>query len=176
MKKYINGEYIELTEKEASLLEHERKTLEAQEKHRPFTLEEVNTMMLKKQINTIDIDEKTSVRMLDYYPTFAEVIGQTVAHGFKFTYKGKLFKVIQASLAISDVYPPETGTESLYARIDEVHDGDIYDPIPYEGNMALENGKYYTQDGVTYLCNRDTGNPVYNALPELVGLYVKIVE
>lgn len=37
---------------------------------------------------------------------------------------------------------------------------------------ALEAGKYYSQSGKTYLCNRDTGNPVYNALAELVGLYV----
>lgn len=44
--------------------------------------------------------------------------------------------------------------------------------IPYSGNMALENGKYYSQSGKTYLCNRDTGNPVYNALAELVGIYV----
>jgi hypothetical protein len=41
--------------------------------------------------------------------------------------------------------------------------------------MALEHGKYYTQDGVTYLCIRDTGNPVYNHLSDLVGLYVEIV-
>jgi hypothetical protein len=41
--------------------------------------------------------------------------------------------------------------------------------------MALKNGKYYIQDGVIYLCNRDTGNPVYNALAELVGLYVEAV-
>ena len=41
--------------------------------------------------------------------------------------------------------------------------------------MALENGKYYSQDGVTYLCNRDTVNPVYNPLRELVGLYVGVI-
>ncbi len=64
------------------------------------------------------------------------------------------------------------GTDSLYARIDEQHDGTKYDPIPYSGNMALEAGKYYSQSGKTYLCNRDTGNPVYNALADLVGLYV----
>lgn len=29
--------------------------------------------------------------------------------------------------------------------------------------------------GVTYLCNRDTGIAVYNALSELVGLYVEEV-
>lgn len=44
--------------------------------------------------------------------------------------------------------------------------------IPYSGNMTLEAGKYYSQSGKTYLCNRDTGNPVYNALADLVGIYV----
>ena len=41
--------------------------------------------------------------------------------------------------------------------------------------MVLESGKYYSQDGVTYHCTRDTGNPVYHALSELVGLYVEVV-
>ena len=68
-----------------------------------------------------------------------------------------------------------TGTESLWDRSDETHDGTKYAPIPYSGSMALENGKYYTQDGVTYLCNRDTGSPVYHPLSELVGLYVEAV-
>lgn len=31
----------------------------------------------------------------------------------------------------------------------------------------------YSQDGVTYLCSRDTVNPVYNPLRELVGIYVE---
>ena len=42
--------------------------------------------------------------------------------------------------------------------------------------MALEAGKYYIEDDVVYLCNRDTGQPVYNALSELVGLYVEVSE
>lgn len=58
---------------------------------------------------------------------------------------------------------------------DEEHDGAKYDPIPYEGNMELYAGKYYTQDGVLYRGTRDTSNPVYNALSELVGLYVEVV-
>ena len=48
-------------------------------------------------------------------------------------------------------------------------------PIPYSGNMALISGKYYAQDGVTYRCTRDTVNPVYAALKDLVGLYVEVV-
>ena len=35
--------------------------------------------------------------------------------------------------------------------------------------------KSNTQDGVTYLCNRNTGNPVYHPLSALVGLYVEAV-
>ena len=67
------------------------------------------------------------------------------------------------------------GYKALWEEICETHDGSLYNPIPYEGSMALENGKYYSQDGVTYMCNRDTINPVYNQLRELVGTYVEIV-
>lgn len=52
-------------------------------------------------------------------------------------------------------------------------EGTLDDPIPYSGNMALESGKYYIQDGVAYRCTRDTVNPVYNALADLIGLYVE---
>ena len=62
-----------------------------------------------------------------------------------------------------------------WESIDETHTGDQYDPIPYEGNMALVSGLYYSQDGEVYLCNRDTGIAVYNALSELVGIYVEEV-
>lgn len=39
---------------------------------------------------------------------------------------------------------------------------------PTEGD-----GKYYTQDGIVYVCTRDTVNPVYNNLADLVGIYVE---
>ena len=66
-------------------------------------------------------------------------------------------------------------SNTLWEQICETHDGTKYDPIPYDGNMTLESGKYYTQSGMTYLCSRDTVNPVYNALSELVGIYVEVV-
>lgn len=47
-------------------------------------------------------------------------------------------------------------------------------PIAYNNNMALEQGKYYAQDGVVYRCTRDTVNPVYNDLKYLVGIYVEV--
>ena len=37
--------------------------------------------------------------------------------------------------------------------------------------IKFEDGKYYVQDGVTYLCNRDSEVAVYHALKDLVGIY-----
>ena len=149
------------------------------ERTRPLTEDEVAAMLIAQQINTLTVNDQTALRMRRYYPTFAELVGQTVSHGTKFrvddSEDADLYKTIQPELTIQAHYPPGVGTESLYTRIDEAHDGTKYDPIPYDGNMALESGKHYTQSGMTYLCSRDTVNPVYNALSELVGIYVEVV-
>lgn len=109
------------------------------------------------------------------YPAFDDVIGKDVAQGFKFTYNDKLYKVIQLELTIQSQYPPGEGTESLYTVIDEQHAGTVLDPIPYDGNMELVEGKYYIEDGITYYCFNGTGQPVYHKLSELVDLNVHIV-
>ena len=95
--------------------------------------------------------------------------------GYRFTYNGDLYKCTDKNPKFQADWVPGNGTAALYVRIDESHVGTLDDPIPYSGNMTLESGKYYIQDYAIYLCNRDTGNPVYNPLAELVGLYVKTV-
>lgn len=180
-------EYVEpapLTDEEIAELQEQADRGAARakvlERTRPLSFSEVQDMLVRQQINTISVDNQTALRMRIYYPTFSELVGQTVTKGTKFratdSEDADLYTVIQPELTIQEHYPPGTGTESMYTRIDEQHDGTKYDPIPYDGNMALVNGLYYTQYGVLYLCNRDTGNPVYHALSELVGLYVEVVE
>lgn len=100
----------------------------------------------------------------------------TVKKGFKFRHGNTLYKTEQPEFTFTDVYVPGAeGTESLFSVIDETHAGTLDNPIPYNGNMVLEEGKYYSQNDVTYLCIRDTVNPVYHALADLVGTYVEIV-
>ena len=97
-----------------------------------------------------------------------------VKKGYRFLHGDDLYRVEQPSYTFTAQYVPgETGTESLFSRIDETHAGTADDPIPYEGNMALEEGKYYSQEGIVYRCTRSTGAPVYAALWELAGLYVE---
>ena len=74
------------------------------------------------------------------------------------------------------MWAPGNGTESLFVVIDKEHAGTLEDPIPYEGNMELFNGKYYIQNEVIYLCTRDSGAPLYHDLSSLVGLYVEEVK
>ena len=95
--------------------------------------------------------------------------------GYRFIYNGDLYKCVHPDPAFQSDWVPGNGTAALYVRIDEAHAGTLADPIPYDGNMELKAGLYYTQSGVTYLCNRNTGQPVYNSLAELVGLYVEMV-
>lgn len=105
--------------------------------------------------------------------------GDTVKKRDKFTYNGKLWAVLQDHTIMPHYYPSDN-TASLYVEVTEDYNeageelGTLENPIEYSGNMVLENGKYYSQDGVTYLCNRDTINPVYHALKDLVGFYVEV--
>lgn len=142
---------------------------------RPLSQSEVSKRLIAQQINTLAADDNTALRMKQFYPAFDDVVGQAVEQGFKFTHGGKLWSVVQPELTIQSHYAPGVGMESLYTEVCETFAGTIDDAIPYDGNMALVNGLYYTQYDVIYLCNRDTVNPVYNDLAELVGLYVEEV-
>lgn len=117
------------------------------------------------------LTDEQALQVIQLYPLWSAET--EYAKDARFRYGGSLYKVLQAHTSQAD-WLPGTGTESLYTRIDETHAGTLADPIPYDGNMALENGKYYSQNGVTYKCTRDTGTPVYHALADLVGLYVEV--
>ena len=142
-----------------------------QYKRRPLTAEEVTAMLIKHQINTLSVDDNTALRMLEFYPEWASDIDY--AASFKVQHGGRLWRCVQAHTSQTD-WEPEN-TPALWTEVCESHAGTEDDPIPYDGNMALESGKYYIQDYVIYRCTRDTINPVYNPLAELVGLYVETV-
>lgn len=175
MKYWNNGKCIELpdpTPEEVAAMQAEAVKAELIEKSRPFTSDEVTAMLITQQINTLTVDDNTALRMTEFYPEWAENVAYSV--GFKVQYAGKLWRCLSAHTSIV-TWEPSIATASLWEQINETHAGTMDDPIPYEGNMALENGKYYMQDYVIYLCVRDTVNPVYNPLRELVGVYVEVV-
>lgn len=130
---------------------------------------------LRKTIEGLAEDHLTDAEGLENVELFPWYeVGVDYAVGDRFQYDGELYKVLQAHTS-QQSWVPGIGTESLYVKVDEIHAGTAEDPIPYNGNMELTENLYYTQDGVLYRCTRSTGTAVYNALSELVGLYVEVV-
>lgn len=156
--------YVAYTELELKVREYEKN-------RNPLTAVEVLEMLLPKQINTMEVDDNTALRMIRFYPVWEP--GVDYPEGFKVRRADKLWKVLQAHTS-QEGWTPEA-VPALFEQINETHSGTADDPIPYDGNMALSIGLYYYQGGKLYLCSRDTVNPVYHSLHELIGLYVEDV-
>ena len=169
----FNGHvYSDMTMEELSDIQTEAKKAAAIERHRPLYEHEVLSLLLRQQINTICVDDQTALRMLAYYPEWAT--GQSYTDGCKIQHNGNLCRCIQSHTSQSG-WEPEN-TPNLWEVIHETYAGDIYDPIPYSGNMALTEGLYYTQNHTLYLCVRSTEHPVYHTLHELTDLYVTVIQ
>ena len=126
-------------------------------------------MAVQMYAETLDDEQAISVEGI--YEAWSP--GTACREGMHIRYGGRLYRILQAHTAQAD-WPPDK-TPSLYTCLNPDRAGTLEDPIPYDGNMLLERGKYYTQGGVLYLCIRDTGIPVYAALSDLIGLYVEEV-
>lgn len=124
------------------------------------------------------LEDAVALTAVELFPKWKELVekGIEVEKGFRFQYDGKLYRTEQAEYTFVEHYVPgAVGTESLFSQVDETHAGTLEDPIPYDGNMEIFNGLYYSQNDVVYLCIRDSGQPLYHDLSALVGNYVEVV-
>ena len=148
----------------------------AMEQQRSMSVDEVLALLIPMQINTLTVDDNTALRMKQFYPEWEPGTDYTKEKnrpvGYKVRHGNDLWKLRSEHTSQTGWEPGAVGTESLWEQINETHTGALDDPIPYDGNMALVNSLYYIQNGVIYQCIRDTVNPVYHALADLVGLYV----
>lgn len=99
-------------------------------------------------------------------------IGEWRNAGEIIPYNGSKYQVLQGHY-LSEEWKPDQ-TPALFSPYSD-EPGDIDHPISYSTGMAIENGKYYKQYEVKYYCFRDSINPLYNDLSDLVGLYVNVV-
>lgn len=170
-----NDEWTEVTAEDAERI---RKAKDAAKGSIDYPEEKVNQMIgvFAASINNMELTDEQALQFKDLYPQWATFIGQRLRVGFKVQYQGKLYKVKQEIETVLENQQPSVDTAALYEEINETNAGTKEDPIPYNNNMELVEGKYYSQNGVTYLCTRNTGQAVYQSLSELVGIYVEKVE
>lgn len=124
-------------------------------------------------IQTMRFTDEEKLQVKKHYPEWEA--GIDVKKGECYNFGDDLWEAMQDHTT-QEGWEPSIDTASLWERIDEEHAGTLEDPIPYAPPMELFNGKYYTQDGVKYLCNRDSGQALSYNLAELVGLYVEVSE
>lgn len=130
----------------------------------------------KMAVNAMSLTDGQALSVKLLHPEWEEFIGGSLSVGERVMYDDKLYKVKQEINPVLENQPPSIETAALYEEINEKHAGTKEDPIPFNNNMELELGKYYSQNGVTYMCFRDSQQPVYQNLADLVGIYVQIAE
>lgn len=149
MKKSINGMIVEMNEEETSEYQKWLYGCEAYERTRPLTAEEVTAMLIRHQINALEVDDSTALRMVGFYPDWAS--GQAYTVGYKVQRGGKLWRCLQAHTS-KEGWEPENAP-SLWAKVlipDETVIPEWEQPDstnPYSaGDKVLHNGKIWISE------------------------------
>ena len=106
--------------------------------------------LVRMKADGLGLTAAEALEMRSIYPDWQA--GEEVSVGDRRNYGGSLWEAVQAHTT-QEGWEPGEATLSLWKKADaEGHAGTEDDPIPYGQGMALEKGKYYAQDGVTYEC------------------------
>lgn len=188
-RKFVESVYIgtpeeatnwhEVTESEKEAMLYQQAVLDI-DKLSPEFLDRLNKVVqeVPARINDKQFTPDEALAAKKFYPTWGDEnapMGKQVDAGFRFNHSGELYEVIKPH-TLNEAWVPGEGTESLYLVVQKSHAGTSDDPIPWQLNMKLELDKYYTEDGVKYLCVRSSeGLGMSFCLTELVKAgYVQV--
>ena len=145
MKKYVNGEPVEITAEEVS-------AMETAERSRPLTAEEVSRMLIASQINSLAVDDSTALRMREFYPEWTSGTAYTV--GYKVQYKGTLYKVLQDHTS-QETWTPDAAP-SMFAKVLIPDENIIPEWEQPESTNAYSKGDKVTHKGKTWVSDVDS--------------------
>lgn len=89
MEKWLNGNIVDMSDEEIAAAEAEAARYAAQERTRPLTESEVTRLIIRQQINSLDIDDTTASRMAEYFPELTGG-GSLVQSGTRINWNGAL--------------------------------------------------------------------------------------
>ena len=156
MKICENGIIREMTTAEITAMKNAAAQAEASERTRPLTAEEVTSMLIKQQINSLTVEDNVALRMTEFYPEWAA--GQAYATGYKVQHGGTLYKCVQAHTSQADWTPDATPALWVVVSVDEypewvqptgAHDAyNIGDKVTYNGQhyVCTSNANVYAPD------------------------------
>lgn len=165
--KYVDGKLIELTPEEKEEFYHTKETEKAMQEA------SLQTMMVDSARASFlaELDDTEAAKLTLCYDSWKTDTAYKV--GDRVECDGKLWKCRQAHTSQAN-WKPSINTASLWEVINVENAGTLDDPIPYDQTMTVYNGKYYLEDGITYKCIRDSGQPLYTSCASLVGNYFEV--
>ena len=130
-------------------------------------------MAIKTARQITDDQEALAVKCL--YKNWSKQLGRELTVGEYVQHGDRLYRVLTTHVAQAN-WEPGVGTESLFVIVDKTHAGTKEDPIPWSNNMECEEGKYYSEDGVIYLCVRASGIALQCKIVDVLGNYFQLAE
>lgn len=130
-------------------------------------------MAIKQARQITDDQEALAVKCL--YKNWSKQLGRELTVGEYVQHGDRLYRVLTTHVAQAN-WEPGVGTESLFVVVDKTHAGTKEDPIPWNANMECEVGKYYSEDGVIYLCVRASGIALQCKIVDVLGNYFQLAE
>ena len=138
-----------MSAEEIDAMQAEAQKAEKTERTRPLTAEEVTVLLIRQQINTLEVDDNTAIRMTEFYPEWAAGVAYTT--GYKVQRSGKLWRCLQDHTS-QDGWKPDSAP-SLWAKVlipDETVAPEWEQPDstnPYSaGDKVTHNGKTWVSD------------------------------
>ncbi len=166
-------EWKEITEKQKEQMLAETAIIDVDDMN-VASIKRVDAIIGKvaNRINDVPMTVEESLELAAYFPKWEA--DKPMPIGYKVSYEGSLFEVIQEHTSQADWTPKVA--KSLFKVVQVEATGSIDDPIAWESGMVLEEGKYYTEGGVKYKALRDSGIALHYLLFDLVGTYVEVIE
>lgn len=172
----VTDEFFEIDDSEVENIQDSKANIELNSiedlEQITSNIEQINEAKeaIKYSINALDLSDNDTIKFKDYLPDWNDYINKSMPKDFKFQYNNQAYKTLQYINVVLDNQTPDI-VYSLYAIINEEHEGTMEDPIPYVQQMVIEKGKYYSQYGITYLAIQDmpTGMPYdLSQIPSIV--------
>lgn len=130
---------------------------------------QLRRLIEKASVSLSDTDALNGIELFSHW----DGDGHEYAVGDRVSYDGTLYKCRQAHTSQS-IYTPDM-IPALWEVVAPEGKGDSPDnPIEYDQSMAIEKGKFYVENDVVYICTRNSVNPLYTALANVIGNYVEI--
>ena len=121
------------------------------ENSRPLTESEVTRLLIAQQINTMEVDDNTSLRMVEFYPEWSA--GHAYTAGYKVQYGSKLWRCHQAHTSQTGWEPDNA--PSLWAKVLIPDETVIPEWEQPDSTNPYSAGDKVTHNGKTWVSNID---------------------